>query len=51
MEEFNYFKMEYVFMKVELPIYQKMSKKSQAKQWELYKEQANAIIRKAFESY
>ncbi len=38
-------------MKIELLIYQKRSKKSQAKQWGLYKEQINEIILEAFESY
>jgi hypothetical protein len=39
MEEFNILKMEYAFMKVNLLIYQKKSKRTQAKQWELYKGQ------------
>ncbi len=51
MEEFHNLKMEYVFMNVELLIYQKRSKKSQAEQWELYKEQVSEIIWEAFESY
>jgi L-2-hydroxyglutarate oxidase LhgO len=51
MEEFDNLKMEYDFMKIELLIYQKRSKKSQAKQWGLYKEQINEIILEAFESY
>jgi len=41
MGEFDNFKMEYAFMKVEL----------QVKQWELHKEQVGEIIWEAFESY
>ncbi len=44
MEEFDNLKMEHAFMKVALLIYQKRSKRSQAKQWELYKEQVGEII-------
>ncbi len=51
MGEFENLKMEYAFMKVGLLIYQKRSKRSQAKQWELYKEQIGEIIQKVFESY
>jgi hypothetical protein len=51
MEEFDNLKMEHAFMKVELLIYQKRNKRSQAKQWELYKEQIGEIIWEAFESY
>jgi hypothetical protein len=43
--------MEHAFMKVKLLIYYKRSKKNQAKEWELYKEQVNKIIWEAFESY
>jgi hypothetical protein len=43
--------MKHSFMKAELLIYQKRSKRSQAKQWELYKEQVCEIIQEAFESY
>ncbi len=50
-EEFNNLKMEHAFMKAELLIYQKRNKRSQAKQWELYKEQINEIIWEAFESH
>jgi hypothetical protein len=38
-------------MKAKLLIYQKRSKRSQAKQWELYKEKIGEIIQEAFESY
>jgi hypothetical protein len=38
MEESNNLKMEYAFMKADLLIYQKKNKRSQAKQWEFYKE-------------
>jgi hypothetical protein len=41
MEEFDNFKMEYAFMKVEL----------QVEQWELHKEQVREIIWEAFECY
>jgi hypothetical protein len=51
MEEFDNLKMEHAFMKAKFLTYQKRSKRNQAKQWELYKEQANEIIRDAFESY
>jgi hypothetical protein len=51
MEEFNNLKMEHAFMKVELLIYQKRRKRSQAEQWELYKEQIDEIIWEAFKSY
>jgi hypothetical protein len=51
MEEFRNLKLEYAFMKAKLLIYQKRSKKSQAEQWELYKEQVGEIIREVFESY
>lgn len=51
MGEFENLKMEYAFMKVRLWIYQKRSKRSQAKQWELYKQQIGEIIQKVFESY
>jgi hypothetical protein len=44
-------KMEHDFMKVELLIYQKRSKRNEAEQWELYKEQIGEIIQEAFESY
>jgi hypothetical protein len=37
MEEFNNLKMEYAFMKADLLIYQKKNKRSQAKQWEFYR--------------
>jgi hypothetical protein len=43
--------MEHAFMKVKLLIYYKRSKKNQAKEWELYKEQVDKIIWEAFESY
>lgn len=51
MEDFNNLKMEYDFMKVELLIYQKRSKRSQVEQWELYEEKIGEIIQEAFESY
>ncbi len=51
MEDFNNLKMEHDFMKVELLIYQKRSKRNEAEQWELYKEQIGEIIQEAFESY
>jgi hypothetical protein len=51
MEEFDNLKMKHSFMKTKLLIYQKRSKRSEAKQWELYKEQVGEIIREAFESY
>jgi hypothetical protein len=44
MEEFNNLKMEYAFVKADLLIYQKKSKRSQAKQWEFYKEQVGEIF-------
>jgi hypothetical protein len=50
-EEFNNLKMEHAFMKAELLIYQKRNKRSQAEQWELYKEQINEIIWETFESH
>jgi hypothetical protein len=51
MEEFDNLKMEHAFMKAKLLIYQKRSKRSQAEQWELYKEKIGEIIQEAFESY
>jgi hypothetical protein len=48
MEEFDNLKMEHAFMKAKLLIYHK---RSQAKQWELYKEKIGEIIQEAFESY
>lgn len=50
MEEFDNLKMEHIIMKVKLLIYKK-SKLNQENQWELYKEQVNESIQKAFESY
>jgi hypothetical protein len=44
MEEFNNLKMEYAFMKADLLIYQEKSKRSQAKQWEFYREQVDEIF-------
>jgi hypothetical protein len=44
MEEFDNLKMEHAFMKVELLIYKKRSKRSQVEEWELYKEKINEII-------
>jgi hypothetical protein len=44
MEEFDNLKMEHAFMKAELLIYKNRSKRSQVKQWELYKEQIGEII-------
>jgi hypothetical protein len=44
MEEFENLKMEHAFMKAELLIYQKRSKRSQVEQWELSKEQIGEII-------
>jgi len=38
MEEFDNLKMEHVFMKAELLIYNKRSKRSQVEEWDLYKE-------------
>ncbi len=51
MEEFNNLKMEHAFMNKKNLIYQKKSKRSQVKQWELYKEQVGEFIWEAFESY
>ncbi len=51
MEEFDNLKMEYAFMKVELLMYQKRSKKNEVKQLELYKEQIDEIIWEEFKSY
>jgi hypothetical protein len=50
MEEFNNLKMEHAFMKVELLIYHKRSKRNLADQWEFYKKQVSKIIQKVFES-
>jgi hypothetical protein len=44
MEEFDNLKMEYAFMNGKFLIYQKKSKRSQAEQWESYKEQVSEII-------
>ncbi len=38
-------------MNTKILIYQKKSKRSQVKQWELYKEQVGEFIWEAFESY
>jgi hypothetical protein len=51
MEKFDNLKMEYVFTKVELLIYQKRSNRNQVEQWELYKKQVDEIIQEAFKSY
>ncbi len=51
MEEFDNLKMEHAFMEAKLLIYQKRSKRNQAKWWELYKEQVGKIIHETFESY
>jgi hypothetical protein len=51
MGEFDNSKVEHAFMKAKLLIYQKRSKRSQAEQWELYKEKISEIIQEAFESY
>ncbi len=50
-EEFDNLKMEYAFMNGKFLIYQKKSKRSQAEQWESYKEQVGEIIWEALESY
>jgi hypothetical protein len=51
MEEFDNLKMEHAFMGTKLLIYQKRSKRNQVKQWELYKEQIDEIMREGFKSY
>jgi hypothetical protein len=44
MEEFDNLKMEHAFMKAELLIYKKRSKRIQVEKWELYKEKIDEII-------
>jgi hypothetical protein len=44
MEEFNNLKMEYAFMKANILIYLKKSKRIQTKQWQLYKGQIGEIF-------
>ncbi len=43
MEEFDNLKMEHAFMKTELLIYNKRSKRSQVEEWDLYKEKIHWI--------
>ncbi len=44
MEELDKLKMEFAFMTAKILIYQKRSKRSQAKQWKFYKKQIGEII-------
>jgi FMN-dependent NADH-azoreductase len=46
MEEFDNLKIEHAFMKAIFMNYQKRSKRSQLKQWDLYKKQVGELFRK-----